>query len=202
MNAGLSQTQPQDLAARIAAGSSAAEHELVRRYNVTLLKILMKRCGNREQAEDARQEALLIVLQRLRKGEISDATKLSAFMHRTAINVLIADQRKTSRRGTSADTPVVEQMSDPKLDQLTAMIREESGTAVRAVVRDIKNDRDREILYRFYIRDEEKFSICSALNLTTVHFDRVISRARVRLRSIIESNRPDLKDWVSQWEHP
>ncbi|MEM9173114.1 MAG: sigma-70 family RNA polymerase sigma factor [Pseudomonadota bacterium] len=177
---------------KIAARNAEAEQEFARRYLAPLTKILSKRCKSREQAEDAAQTALITVLQRLRGGKIDDPSKLTAFVHKTGINVLIGDQRKISRRETGTDTELVERTVDERIDQLEDIIREESDLAVREVVQEIKNDRDRELIYRFYIRQEEKFVICSALELTAVHFDRVISRARGRLRSLIETKRPEL----------
>jgi hypothetical protein len=46
--------------------------------------------------------------------------------------------------------------------------------------------RDRELLVRFYLNDEEKDAICRELNLSQEHFNRVIFRARNRFRELLE----------------
>jgi RNA polymerase sigma-70 factor (ECF subfamily) len=47
--------------------------------------------------------------------------------------------------------------------------------------------RDREIVKRFYLDEEDKERICGELGLSPVHFDRVIFRARQRMRAMLES---------------
>ena len=48
--------------------------------------------------------------------------------------------------------------------------------------------RDREILTRFYVEDQDKDEICTALNLDSLHFNRVLFRARKRFRKILEKS--------------
>jgi len=54
------------------------------------------------------------------------------------------------------------------------------------LIEQMKVPRDREILYRFYVRDQGKPLICDALDLSNAHFDRVINRARNRFRALVE----------------
>jgi RNA polymerase sigma-70 factor (ECF subfamily) len=46
--------------------------------------------------------------------------------------------------------------------------------------------RDREILRRYFLQDEDKQSICTNLGLSAEHFDRVLFRAKQRMRKLIE----------------
>jgi hypothetical protein len=46
--------------------------------------------------------------------------------------------------------------------------------------------RDREVLVRFYLDDEDREKICRELGLTEEHFNRVIFRARNRFRELLE----------------
>jgi RNA polymerase sigma-70 factor (ECF subfamily) len=41
-------------------------------------------------------------------------------------------------------------------------------------------------LKRFYVQDEDKASICSYLGVDSTHFNRVLFRARQRLKSALE----------------
>lgn len=52
--------------------------------------------------------------------------------------------------------------------------------------------RDREILRRAYIHNETKPAMCAALVLTTSHFDRIIFRARERLKQKLKLQDPDI----------
>jgi RNA polymerase sigma-70 factor (ECF subfamily) len=55
--------------------------------------------------------------------------------------------------------------------------------------------RDREVIKRFYLDEETKDAICQSLGLSPIHFDRVIFRARQRMRALMEAKgfrKPDL----------
>jgi hypothetical protein len=52
-------------------------------------------------------------------------------------------------------------------------------------VAELPRDRDRTILTRFYLIEDEKSDICRDLNLTELGFNQVIFRARNRLRQLL-----------------
>jgi RNA polymerase sigma-70 factor, ECF subfamily len=177
---------PQTLVARIRQGDRTAESELVRRYSRPLMAMLRQRTGNIQRAEDLHQEAFVIVLQRLRTRGIDDPSLVSAFLRQTAINLWIEDRRKEGRRKTYPDTDFVLLERDESADQLGTIIRAEGDRAVRAMLQEMPNARDREVLQRFYILQQEKPAVCEIMRLPAEHFDRVISRARRRFRELIE----------------
>ena len=154
-----------------------------------MMTMLEHRTGDIQRAEDIHQDTFCIVLERLRTSSISDPARISAFIHRTAINVLIGEYRKESRRQTYPDTDLIQRQKDNSSDQLRQLIRSESGNAIRETILALSNARDRELLYRFYILQEEKPTICKVLTLTSEHFDRVISRARKRFRQLVEKKK-------------
>lgn len=180
---------PGALVERIAVGDSAAEAELVRRYSRALMTMLENRTGDIQRAEDVHQDTFCIVIERLRTKCIDDPSRIAAFIHKTAINVLIGQYRKEKRRQTYPDTDLIQRHKDTGNDQLRQLIRNESGDAIRGAVLELNNDRDRELLYRFYILQQEKPAVCKMLELTSEHFDRVISRARKRFRELVERRR-------------
>lgn len=183
---------PQVLVDRIRQGDKAAESELVRRYSRPLMAMLRQRTGNIQRAEDLHQETFVIVLQRLRTRGIDDPALISAFLYKTAINLWIEDGRKEARRKTKPDTDLVLLEKDDSADQLAAMIRDEAGRAVRTMLHEMPNARDREVLQRFYLLQQEKPVVCQAMSLPSDHFDRVISRARQRFRELVEKKRQPL----------
>ena len=50
----------------------------------------------------------------------------------------------------------------------------------------------RQLLIRFYLDGADKQQLCQDLGLSPKHFDRVLMRARTRLRTIIERRAPHL----------
>lgn len=179
---------PQVLVELIKAGQRSAESELVRRYSRSIMAMLEQRTGDVQRAEDVHQDTFCVVLERLRTTGIDDPSRIAAFLHKTAINLLIGDFRKETRRQTYPDTDLIQRHRDTKSDQLRQLIRDEAGRAVRTMIQEMGNARDRELLYRFYILQQEKPMVCKALTLSAEHFDRVISRARKRFRQLIERN--------------
>jgi RNA polymerase sigma-70 factor (ECF subfamily) len=186
----LDEVAPQDLADRIRAGDKRAETELVRRYSRSIMALLRHRTGNVQQAEDLHQDTFFVVLQRLRTTGIDDPTRVSAFLHQTAINLLIGNSRRDARRKTQPDLDLIDVQPDTRADQLRALIRAEADGAIRAMIQELSTPRDRELLYRFYILQQEKSLICKAMTLSVERFDRVISRARKRFRELIDRKGP------------
>ncbi|MEM6484020.1 MAG: sigma-70 family RNA polymerase sigma factor [Pseudomonadota bacterium] len=180
---------PDQLARRIASGDRLAESELVKTYSRGLMRMLRQRTKDTQLAEDLHQDTFCVVLQRLRSGSINDPTRLVGFMHQTAINLHIAVLRKEKRRQTFADSDRVAFEPDESSNQLRALLREESDTAVRLMISGLRTARDQEVLRCFYINEQRKSEICESLNLSEKHFDRVIHRARARFRTLIEARR-------------
>jgi DNA-directed RNA polymerase specialized sigma24 family protein len=64
--------------------------------------------------------------------------------------------------------------------------------AVMALLDELPTERDRRLLMRFYLDGIDKQQLCVELGLSPKHFDRVLMRARSRLRTIIERRAPHL----------
>jgi RNA polymerase sigma-70 factor (ECF subfamily) len=54
------------------------------------------------------------------------------------------------------------------------------------MIREMKVERDRELLRDYFEYDKSKEQICRELELKPEHFDRVLFRARQRLKQIIQ----------------
>jgi RNA polymerase sigma-70 factor (ECF subfamily) len=54
------------------------------------------------------------------------------------------------------------------------------------LLNELKTPRDKEILQSYFIYDKNKLQICQDLDLTAEHFDRVLFRARQRLKQLIQ----------------
>jgi len=175
-----------DLVRRIQAGDATAETELFERYSRGLLYMLRRTAGDPSLAEDFHQEAFRIVLERLRERGLEDPERLAGFLHRTAKNLFLAGYRKGVRRKTDGETEGMEAVPDPAADALHEAVRQEEAALVRRLIGELETDRDRQILYRFYIAEEEKERICADLELSSLHFNRVLFRARQRFKDLLE----------------
>ena len=175
-----------DLVRQIAAGDAAAEETLVQRYSDGLLYLLQRLGASPELADDLHQETFRIVLERLRQRGLDDPAGLAGFLHGTARNLMLAERRKTFRRRTDADPQGLEHAVHPAPGQLSTVLLDEEAAIVRRLIAELPTDRDRQLLLRFYVAEEEKESICAALGLDSLHFNRVLFRARHRFKEHLE----------------
>ena len=149
--------------------------------------MLRQRTRDLQLAEDLHQDTFCVVIERLRGDGIDQPERLSGFIHRTAVNLHIGILRKDQRRQTFADSERVAAQPDDRETQLSRVLREETNAAVRSMISDLETARDRELIRRFYLLEQDKRVICASLDLTERHFDRVIHRARSRFRALVES---------------
>ena len=174
-----------DLVDRIGQGDRRAESAMIERYRRALLFLLRKRTGDPELAEDMCQETLRIAIEKLRGEPINEPERLSAYLHGVAVNLVRNEWRKKERRATNPDSEAVEIAPADDPGPFDHLSREQIREAVRALLDELTVARDREILTRLYLRDEDRETICAALNLDSTHFNRVLHRAKGRFKELL-----------------
>jgi RNA polymerase sigma-70 factor, ECF subfamily len=176
-----------ELVHRIVSGDPAAEAELVRRFSRALSFLLQRLTRDDTAAEDLYQETFRLVIEKVRRGELREPEKLPGFVSSMARNLFLGSARRGGRRQKwYGDAEATETAPDPAPGQLARLLAQERAATVRRVLEELKNDRDREILSRYYIADEPKEDICRDLELSDLHFNRVLFRARQRYRELFE----------------
>src|SRR5262245_24029411 len=173
---------PQALARRLRAGDPPAEDELVRRYQRGVGAVLRRAGADAATAEDLSQETFAMSLRKIRAGEIREPERLAGFLCSLARNLAIEHFRKAGSRRTAGlpDADFASAAPSP-LDDL---LKIERAAVVRRVLAELPSERDRQVLFRFYLGEEEKDRICRDLGLSSLHFNRVVFRARERYREI------------------
>ncbi len=181
------------LVRRIQAGDPAAESELVARFSRGLLLMLRRLVQNPALADDLHQETLSLVLAKIRSAEVREPERLAGFIRSTARNLFIADRRKEARYhpledGREQDEgarpgPVLADRGPAPLDRVLA---DEEARQVRRLLDELRFDRDRQLLLRFYVSDDSKEEICADLEIEPERFHQVLFRARERLRELWE----------------
>jgi len=174
-----------ELVARIRAGDREAEAEFVRRYLRGVGVIIRHACSDRSAWEDLTQDTLRLSLEKIRAGAVREPERLSGFVASLARNLVVEHARRTKGREAAAgdDAGVV---ADPAAGPLDRLLQDERDAMVRRLLDELPTERDREILRRYYLDEQDKDEICSALGLTKEHFTKVLFRARQRYRESLE----------------
>ena len=175
-----------DLVSRIRAGDHQAEAELVERFGRGVLMILRRSTRNAAVSDDLYQDTFRIILEKVRQGDLRDAEKLPAFIASVARNLVIEYFRRTARHENLTEIAEVERPPHSAPNQLEAVLQKEKSAIVRQVIDELPTDRDRQLLFRFYVVEDDKEQICEDLGLTSLHFNRVLHRARERYRDLYE----------------
>jgi len=180
------------LVAAIALGDERAQSALFERYQRPLLIILLRSVESRDVAEELCQETFRITFQKILRGELREPEKLPAFIWSVAHKLAIEHFRKLPPQ-PFADLDGIASLPDPAPDPLAQLLDKEAGEAIQQLLEGLRFERDREVLYRFYIAEEDKQKICDDLELTAYQFNLVLFRARARYRALYEELKGNAK---------
>jgi len=177
-------------------GDRQAESRMLKSLRPGVLAVLRYGAFHRwVDAEDLTQETLQIVVERVRARTIDDPRKVFAFAAATARNLALNAARKVLRQQTVVDSELVDELAqnlEMEQNDLSDSDDRHLAEAVMALLDELPTERDRLLLVRFYLEGTDKQQLCREVGLSPKHFDRVLMRARSRLRTIIERRAPHL----------
>lgn len=164
---------------RIRCGDSAAMEELYQVFSSGILFFFYRQLGPQD-VDDRVHDAFLMVTQSIRRGDLREPERLMGYV-RTVVRRQVAAQIDEAVRARRSEADV-----DGKLllcdgapsPERNAIDREREQLALR-VLRSITK-RDREVLIRFYLREQSSAEICRDMNLTETQFRLIKSRAKAR----------------------
>lgn len=175
------------LVAGIMAGNARSEEELVALYSRGIRYLLQHLTRDRELADDLFQETFRIALTKIRDGEVRQPEHLSAFLRGIARNLWVGEWRKRRRRPNEEPVDGVAEIADPTPGALGEVVLSEDRQRVRQLLQEMASQRDREVLFRFYIAEEPKEALCASLGMSTGQLNLVLFRARQRFRRLLEA---------------
>ena len=158
---------------------------MVELYGRGVAIILDRHTNGRPEAEDLFQDTFRVGLEKLRRGELREPAKLPGFLAQIARSLAIEHYRKITRRKTDADSDAVLEAVAPSEGPLGNLLARENALLVRQVLQELANERDRQILLRFYIAEEDKDRISADYGLSSLQFNRVLHRARQRYKELM-----------------
>jgi RNA polymerase sigma-70 factor, ECF subfamily len=166
---------------------------LLEKHYPGLLSLLRRRIGDPDLAQDMLGQGILTALEHYRAGRVADPTAIAGYAFGCALGHFKNRRRNfDDRPGLHTDIAALESVrtqSSPDIEQEILPTRQ-----VRSALESLPTERDRLIVKRFYLDEEDKDVLCREFKLTAAQFDRVISRARLRMRALLESSGLKKKD--------
>lgn len=168
---------------------------MVERYRKGLRYLLARRIGDDERARDLLQETFCIAIEKLRSIELDNPERLAGYLRGIAIRVAQNAGRRRNREPYGMEIEAVAAIQDSEPRQFENIAMEETASAVHELLESMPVERDRELLIRLYVYDQEKEQIRHALGLDSLHFNRVLFRAKKRFKKILEKS-ADVADFL------
>jgi RNA polymerase sigma-70 factor, ECF subfamily len=160
---------------------------LIERNYVGLRLLVSRRCRDPQVAADLLNEAVLTTWAKWQTGKIERPGQIAGYVLQVTMNLLRNHRRAIGERPEKrADASKLQELpSDAEPGDET--IEREIAVQVKNVIRGMSSPRDRAMLVRFYLDEEDKETICRDLGLSSLQFDKILHRARGRLRKLLES---------------
>jgi len=174
-------------ALRSGVSVSTIESLISRNYSGLRL-LIQRRTGDPQLAADLLNDAVCTTWEKWQAGQIERPELIAGYIFQVAMNLLRNQRRKLGERPERrATADQLDALIDP--DSARDHALEESIAArVRRLLRSMTTPRDRLVLTRFYLEEVDKESICRELGLEPLQFDKILHRARRRLRELVESH--------------
>jgi RNA polymerase sigma factor, sigma-70 family len=170
------------------AERSEPQKELYLKFRRPLLQVFLQRRINPDAAQDLLQRTFLQAIQKIRSDGLDDPSNLGGYLYRTATNLATAYWRGELARQHDSDRELMTNLKDEALSLEERVDHDSLAHSVRELMEELPRHRDREVLERFYLREESRVSICESLNLTSLQLNQVLWRARQRFGEVLRKH--------------
>jgi len=167
------------LVQRIRGGDPSGMEELYGVFSKGIRLLLCRQLGPQD-LDDKVHDVFLIITQAIRRGDLREPERLMGYV-RTVVRRQVAahiDSAVEARRNwTSVDSDA--SLRDESPDPERAAIDGQNEQLALRILSSIPQ-RDREILIRFYLKEQSAEQICREMELTDNQFRLIKSRAKAR----------------------
>jgi RNA polymerase sigma-70 factor (ECF subfamily) len=172
------------LAAAVAARGELQD-DIYLRYRRPLMQVFLQRRIDRDAAQDLLQRTFLQAIKKIRTDGLDDPGNLGGYLYRTACKLATAYWRGELARRIDHDGELLSSLHDNALSLEEALDHDLRAKCVRDLMGKLPMPRDREVLERFYLKEEARSDIRESMNLTELQFNQVLWRARQRFAEIL-----------------
>jgi RNA polymerase sigma-70 factor, ECF subfamily len=166
----------------------AAVEALIAKHYAGLRLLIQRRVGDAEAAADILNQAACTAWEKWQAGQVRRPEEIGGYIFQVAMNLLRNRRRKVAERvDRRVDSEVLGNLP-ADADAADRWLEKKIAVRVKRVLQELASPRDREMLVRFYLQEEEKDAICRDLALAPDQFDKVLHRARARLKELLEAD--------------
>jgi RNA polymerase sigma factor (sigma-70 family) len=170
------------------AERSEPQKELYHKFRRPLMQVFQQRRIGPDAAQDLLQRTFLQAIQKIRADGLADPSNLGGYLYRTATNLAAEYWRGELAHQHDSDGDVMTNLIDDALSLEERIDGDSLARSVRNLIEELPGKRDREVLERFYLREESRASVCESLHLTSLQFNQVLWRARQRFGEILRKH--------------
>lgn len=171
------------LVAQVKAGEDQGMEQLYKLFSKGIRFYLCRQLGPQE-LEDKVHDTFLIVVNAIKRGDLREPERLMGFVRtvvRRQVAAYIETAVHTRREQTDLETGTA--VADRKHNPEQEAIIKEKAELMRSALGAL-SQRDRDILVRFYLKEQTQEQICSEMALTETQFRLLKSRAKAKFGEI------------------
>jgi RNA polymerase sigma-70 factor (ECF subfamily) len=167
------------LVERVRSSDPAGMAELYEVFSKGIRFYLWRQLGPRD-LDDKVHDLFLIITQSIQNGELREPERLMGYVRtivrrQVAAHIHSAVETRRNQVDLDPDMKLRDQHPDP---ERTVIERQNMQLAMRVL--NSLPERDREVLIRFYLKEQLPGEICREMNLTQTQFRLIKSRAKAR----------------------
>ena len=177
----------QRLIQKASGGDASAFNNLMSLHEKRMYAVALRMCGNREDAQDCLQEAMLRIYRSI--GSFKGQSSFSTWAYRITMNTCLDElRRKKNKQSTSLDSLLdvgwspTDESNAPERKAIQSELRNTLHAAIRALPEDMRS--------AIVLRDMQGMvyeEIAQALNVNVGTIKSRISRGREKLREKLKN---------------
>ncbi len=185
-----------DLVAGVERGEDRSMAELYRIFGRGIRFFLCRQLGYQE-VDDKVHDTFLIVVQAIQRGDLREPERLMGFV-RTVVRRQVAgyiDKTVHSRR-EEVQFEVSGAIADHRSNPEQSLVFHQKVALMKSVLLEL-GEKDREVLTRFYLKEQTQEKICGDMDLSETQFRLLKSRAKARLAELGQAKLKRAKVFVA-----
>lgn len=177
-----------DMIERASRGDAAAFNHLMAQHERRMYAVALRMCGNREDAQDCLQEAMLRVYRAI--GGFKGQSSFSTWVYRITMNTCLDElRRKKNRQNTSLDNLLdmgwspADESNAPEKQAMRSELRRNLNRAIQELPEEMRS--------AVVLRDIQGFSYDEIARMLEINVGTIksrISRGREKLREKLKEN--------------